>query len=482
MSKNNMMSSSHAIRIKIIGNKESKKLDFNPKNNIKQNLQNSNINKSINPKRFNPGPKINNVEMNFQKSRDNIIKKPSSKKVNPIIPNTKKEAKPYKISVIENDKRNFNLKGSKEANNNFSFPITKSNAKIQPKTNIPPKVKNNKYVKLAGEGNISYCISTLYCLANNNNIIEYLSNLYEKKAPIDQTKNPITFLFYRMLSHFQKKDKDLYSLKNFCQQISAANFIFKGKKEKKVTDFILFLLEKFHQDDKIENKIFKEIELKQEIYSNINKFQEYLKYYEKSFIFQNYAWINEKNIKCLGCKNENKINSYYFTYDLNISSAINKFIIESSSEINRKLPNLSIKKCIEYNLEPEILYNVYCPSCDKKTNLERKNLIYPLSDNIIILLNGIEQQNIMDSMKENNIIITIDKVLELPLDKFLNGMKRRYKINSVIYYDFNNKSYINYCYHNNIWIRYSENNITERQSDEFLNSEKFPVVIFYSAN
>ena len=194
-----MMSSSHAIRIKIIGNKESKKLDFNPKNNIKQNLQNSNINKSINPKRFNPGPKINNVEMNFQKSRDNIIKKPSSKKVNPIIPNTKKEAKPYKISVIENDKRNFNLKGSKEANNNFSFPITKSNAKIQPKTNIPPKVKNNKYVKLAGEGNISYCISTLYCLANNNNIIEYLCNLYEKKAPIDQTKNPITFLFYRML-------------------------------------------------------------------------------------------------------------------------------------------------------------------------------------------------------------------------------------------------------------------------------------------
>ena len=122
--------------------------------------------------------------------------------------------------------------------------------------------------------------------------------------------------------------------------------------------------------------------------------------------------------------------------------------------------------------------------CDKKTNFERQNLIFSSNDNIIILLNGIQEMNIINSMKENNIFIEIDKILELPLEKVL-AKKRQYKINSVIYYDFVYKRYINYCCNNNIWIRYTANNITEQKSDEFLNNINYnliPVVIFYSAN
>ena len=72
--------------------------------------------------------------------------------------------------------------------------------------------------------------------------------------------------------------------------------------------------------------------------------------------------------------------------------------------------------------------------------------------------------NIINSMKENNIFIEIDKIFELPLEKVL-AKKRQYKINSVIYYDFIYKRYINYCHNNNIWIRYTANNITEQKSD-----------------
>ena len=41
----------------------------------------------------------------------------------------------------------------------------------------------------------------------------------------------------------------------------------------------------------------------------------------------NYAWVKEKSIKCIGCGTNQKSYSYHFTYDLNLSSAINKAII-----------------------------------------------------------------------------------------------------------------------------------------------------------
>ena len=191
-------------------------------------------------------------------------------------------------------------------------------------------------------------------------------DLYSKKDDYKQSKNAITFLFVRILSHLQKKDIDIYSIEKFYHQIKLSNCIFEGNEEEKnVVDFVLFLLDKFHEDDKSERSNYKTIKLKEEIYySNIKEFQKYLNSHEKSFILDNYAWINKKIMKCLGCKKEIKTHSYYFTYDLNISSAINKFIIESSSENNKK-NYLSIKQSIEYNLKPELLFNVYCSSCDK---------------------------------------------------------------------------------------------------------------------
>ena len=438
--------SSKGLRKKFSGAKDNKKVDLNPKNNIKEKLQKPSLKKSVNPNELISVKKVNNFEIKYEGNKNKNVNNEKSKNV------------VLKIGANEPKKSITNI----------------------PQLN---KNKNNPFVKLGCEKNQSYIISTLYCLANDNNLKKYLLDLYSKKDDYKQSKNAITFLFVRILSHLQKKDIDIYSIEKFYHQIKLANCIFEGNEEEKnVVDFVLFLLDKFHEDDKSERSNYKKIKLKEEINSNIKEFQKYLNSHEKSFVLDNYAWINKKIMKCLGCKKEIKTHSYYFTYDLNISSAINKFIIEPNSENNKK-NYLSIKQSIEYNLKPELLFNVYCSSCDKKTNFERQNLIFSSNDNIIILLNGIQEMNIINSMKENNIFIEIDKILELPLEKVL-AKKRQYKINSVIYYDFIYKRYINYCY-NNIWIRYTANNITEQKSDEFLNNINYnliPVVIFYSAN
>ena len=478
--------SSKGLRKKFSGAKENKKVDLNPKNNIKEKLQKPSLKKSVNPNELISVKKVNNFEIKYEGNKNNNVKKESSKKVNIIY--LKLKQPPTKPQIKENKKDNKNV--FINVNNEKSKNVVLKVGVNEPKksnTNIPQlnKNKNNPFVKLGCEKNQSYIISTLYCLANDNNLKKYLLDLYSKKDDYKQSKNAITFLFVRILSHLQKKDIDIYSIEKFYHQIKLANCIFEGNEEEKnVVDFVLFLLDKFHEDDKSERSNYKTIKLKEEMYYlNTKEFQKYLNSHEKSFILDNYAWINKKIMKCLGCKKEIKTHSYYFTYDLNISSAINKFIIESSSENNKK-NYLSIKQSIEYNLKPELLFNVYCSSCDKKTNFERQNLIFSSNDNIIILLNGIQEMNIINSMKENNIFIEIDKILELPLEKVL-AKKRQYKINSVIYYDFVYKRYINYCCNNNIWIRYTANNITEQKSDEFLNNINYnliPVVIFYSAN
>ena len=242
-------------------------------------------------------------------------------------------------------------------------------------------------------------------------------------------------------------------------------------------NFLIFLLEEFHEEDKKFKQIKQEFELKEEIYSNIKIFQLYLEKYENKFEFENYGWINKKKVKCLVCNKETITYSYYFTYDLNISSSINKHIIESVSRNDKNTHYLTIRKCIDYNMGDEKLYNIYCNTCEKKTNLERKNLIYSTQDNLIILLTGIEHRNIIDLMKENDVIIKVDRILEIN--------NRKFSIISIIYYDVKYNKYFNYCYQKNIWIKCTDIDIKEEKSDEFLNKASIdivPVVIFYSLN
>ena len=386
------------------------------------------------------------------------------------------------VGQINGQKLLNNDNNIKAINHNKIFNFN-SNGNNQPKfrgkllnNQTPNQPKNIEYVKLSREDKTFYINSTLYCLANNEKISKYLFDIY-KNETLENSQRLITFLFWRVIFHLNMKDTIEYSLEKFYKYITTYNPVFKDINSKNLVGFLIFLLEQFHEEDKKFRKMNKEIELKEESYSNDKEFQNYLKICEDTFVYNNYGWVNEKKVKCLVCNKETITYSYFFTYDLNISSAINKYIIKISSGNNENSPNLTIKKCIDYNAEQERLYNVYCKYCDKKTNLEKQNLIHLLSDNIIILLSGIEKRDIIDLIMENNINIQVDKNLEIN--------NKQYRINSVIYYDVNNKKYLNYCYKKNKWIKYTYVDIKEEINEDFLNKADInvvPVIIFYSLN
>jgi len=377
---------------------------------------------------------------------------------------------------------------TKRKNNNvFNMNINSGENKIDSKIDNQPilrgKPSQKKLVNipidhiqlLSYKEKTFYINSILYCLANNDKIINYLHDNLENNKFGDSQRLAI-YLFYRVIYHLIYSTS-AYSLKYFYENIISHNPIFNGDYSKKLVGFLLFLLEQFHEEDKKLRNIHPNIELNEEIYTNINKFQNYLKFSEDSFVLNNYGWINEKTIKCLVCSKETVTYSCYFTYDLNISSAISKYIIELASGNNENVQNLTIRKCLDYNTNSEKIYNVYCKFCDKKTNLERQNLIHSINDNIIILLSGIEHGNIINLIRENNINIKVDKYLEIN--------KNLYSINSVIYYNIKKKEYFNYCYKINIWVNYSNNGIKKEVNEDFLNKDDFnivPVVIFYSLN
>ena len=390
------------------------------------------------------------------------------------------------VGQINGQKLPNNDNNNKAINNNMIFNSNmniNSDGNNQPKfrgkplhNQTPNQPKNIEYVKLSREDKTFYINSTLYCLANNEKISKYLFDNY-KNETLENSQRLITFLFWRVIFHLNMKDTIEYSLKKFYKYITSYNPVFKDINSKNLVGFLIFLLEQFHEEDKKFRKMNKEIELKEESYSNDKEFQNYLKICEDTFVYNNYGWVNEKKVKCLVCNKETITYSYFFTYDLNISSAINKYIIKISSGNKENLQDLTIRKCLDYNAEQERLYNVYCKSCDKKTNLERQNLIHLLSDNIIILLSGIEKRDIIDLIMENNINIQVDKNLEIN--------NKQFRINSVIYYDVNNKKYLNYCYKKNKWIKYTYVDIKEEINEDFLNKADInvvPVVIFYSLN
>ena len=348
----------------------------------------------------------------------------------------------------------------------------------------PIKIMSEPKINSDIKQNLSILYSFFYCFSNMESLYQSLLQLY-KEQPSNKT----------ILMSLNKEKK--YDLKPFYHKILEGNKIFEDNLgENAATEFIIFLMNQLHSDYKTIEKI-QQTPLNEEMTQNYN---EYINYYTKngegkSIIFENYAWVNEKRIKCLSCNTLSKLYSHFFTYDLNLTSAINKIIfLKEETKYENKMdieglkidPNapLTIRQLIKFNSENERLYNVYCSKCGQKCLKERESLIYSSSQYLIVLFSDIEKNSTIETLKEYDIKINIEKKLNIKVEDTTKNNKI-YEINSIIFYDADSKKYISYLHRDTFkdWMIMSEISNKIENREDFLNVIDYkliPVAIFYN--
>ena len=198
--------SSKGLRKKFSRANENKKVDLNPKNNIKEKLQKPSLKKSVNPNELIFGKKVNNFEIKYEGNKNNNVKRESSKKANGFFLKLKQPPTEPQIKENKKDNKNVFINVNNEKSKNVVLKVGANEPK-KSITNIPQlnKNKNNPFVKLGCEKNQSYIISTLYCLANDNNLKKYLLDLYSKKEIINKVKMQLLFYLLEFYLIYKKR-------------------------------------------------------------------------------------------------------------------------------------------------------------------------------------------------------------------------------------------------------------------------------------
>ena len=313
---------------------------------------------------------------------------------------------------------------------------------------------NPPLIKLLNEGNTTYMNSCIQCLINIEDIsLHYLNNLNIIKDSLK--KMPISYTFSRIIFHLfpnpntpYKKD---YSIETFHQTTIYLNPLFKGKKTKDAIDFLIFLVNLLNEEDKV--------------IQNKNK---------KSIIFETFSWVSQKKEICLECKEETKTTHNYFTFDLEFQNGFNKTIINNKNEI-------SIIDCLKYTLESNKIYNIFCRKCEMKKVFEKKSYIQSSQKYLILLLREIDNQK----LRNHNIEIKIDEILDLSSLINDKSHKNIYRINGMIFYDPEKIEYMPFSVNpiNKKWYYYEKDQINQYELKDINNKEflkkRYPVILFY---
>ena len=433
------------------------------------------------------------------KGTNNLFKKPIYMEKNHDIGTKTQIKKPIIYNKFLN---NINNSENRQRAEKFGIKLglEKSNKgeRKEQKKEFPNQIKIMSEPKINSDikQNLSILYSFFYCFSNMESLNQSLLQLY-KEQPSNKTiiKSLLFHFVAQSLISLNKEKK--YDLKPFYHKILEGNKIFEDNlDENAATEFIIFLMNQLHSDYKTIEKI-QQTPLNEEMTQNYN---EYINYYtkngeRKSIIFENYAWVNEKSIKCLSCNTLSKLYSHFFTYDLNLTSAINKIIfLKEETKYENKMdieeleidPNapLTIRQLIKFNSENERLYNVYCSKCGQKCLKERESLIYSSSQYLIVLFSDIEKNSTIETLKEYDIKINIEKKLNIKVEDTTKN-NNIYEINSIIFYDADSKKYISYLHRDTFkdWMIMSEISNKIENREDFLNVIDYkliPVAIFYN--
>ena len=319
--------------------------------------------------------------------------------------------------------------------------------------------KKPSKVSLENDGNVTYINCVIQCLSNFKFMIcYYLKNLNKIKNKL--YKAPLSYALSRIIFHLNPYPQDnlqkSFSIENFQKAVADVNPYYSQNIEKDPIDFIVFLLDLLHEEDKIEMNPKKDNNDTIPSYDNskIFNYLNYLKENEHSIIFDNFGLINRTLKICSKC--ENKIFNYqkFFTLDLKLDFENDNF---DNSIINNN--HNSVKYFLEKQMEEKKI-KTYCQSCKKKTefSIHRSIIFFP---NAFIIL-------IAKSNKNKQLLINEEMEFEKENEKI------KYQLNGIIAYNELKKDYkyIAYCLSSidNKWYIYDDQNtVSKIDKFKFLN-------------
>ena len=362
------------------------------------------------------------------------------------------------------------------------------------------RYKKAPLVVLENVGNSSYMNSVLQCLANIRSIIKYyLSKNNDIKKKIQEL--PISYGFSRIIFQLYPFPEDSlkksFSLKTFQRTIAYYNRCFKGEDCKSAKDFLVYLLENLHKEDKLfRSQKQDNSEKTQNGNKPVNKsFKEYLQYLidnEKSIISDNFCWINQKINKCQLCNTENISYQNFLSFELDLEDAIDNMPPKDTKSQNREI---SIMKCIQNQLKNKVI-KMYCKKCKQKCDFQIKKSI-SFAPEVFILLNEVKDPgNIIEKMNKEEIDFGLsnDDVYTLDFSQIIKdaNSNKTYSLQAVVCSQritsgavekIGKIKYVALCKSpiDSKWYRYEDNiisPITEVQLPIFI-TELFPEIFFY---
>ena len=337
--------------------------------------------------------------------------------------------------------------------------------------------KKPSSVVLENVGNTTYMSCVLHCLANIQPIAKYyLKELDTIKNQLNEI--PLSYVFSRVIFHLyscpQGSLQQSFSLSNFHKYTISVNRFLDGNSTKSAVDFLYFLLETLHNEDKQLHKNNNinntSEETKSETYKDSKEYIEYVKKTEKSIIFNDFGWANQKIKKCEQCKFESIVYQEFFTFDLFLEYSLQNF----------KLNEISVFECIKRQYQKRQLYNKHCKVCKNKTQFESESLILFSPKYFIFILD----EDKMKELRNKNIKFKIDPSFNLNDVIKDYAMNNNYVLIGMVVYELcnNNIEYKAYClsFFDNNWYKYEKEEFSKDNIVPLLNSKDLnPVILFY---
>ena len=330
-------------------------------------------------------------------------------------------------------------------------------------------------VILESEGNSTYMKSIIQLLANVKHMSSYyLAEINKFKYHIKET--PISYYFSRIIFHFfpypENSLQKSFSLSTFQKIIKYYNMRFDSTSEKNPIEFLNYILNILHGEDKRKRNNFNQIE---DVVQNSNKkFKEYIQFLknnEKSCILENFCWINQEIKKCLTCNVEFIEYNKKFIYIINCEEILKKALLNCNNKI-------SIFNCIKYQTQKQKKKD-NCKNCSKQSNFEVESLISISPQYLILYLE-------LNDNKSNFGKIEINKELLLYNIVKQEYSFNKYTLNGMIVKDLSNDKYFAHCCSpiRDKWYNYKEDSICEIKNENLfeLGSNIVPIILIYKAN